>query len=192
MKSRDSFLRRWEIRFSLAAHFVTVTLHAVAAGSAPQLSTTNSHLAPIPWSALGGKATAQYGGEGLAVFVGEGGTARLRCSFQKLEGELTRDGLWLTSTTEGSKGERFRVVATSVGRQPDFGVRRQSEAGREAARRDFQFNLPTPLLPGDDLAPPSESRVAFRFPSHSTGLPRTGTVETRDRVARFIRPGLVE
>jgi hypothetical protein len=35
--------------------------------------------------------------DGLAVSPTEGG-AGLRCVFQRLEGEATREGLWLTST----------------------------------------------------------------------------------------------
>lgn len=69
----------------------------------------------IPWSELGAKATAQYSGDGLEVTTTEGG-ALLRCAFQKLEGEATHQGLWLTSTSPESRGERFRVVAQAVGR----------------------------------------------------------------------------
>ena len=51
----------------------------------------------IPWSQLGAKAGADYQGDALAVIpIAEG--ARLRCVFQQLEGEATREGLWLTST----------------------------------------------------------------------------------------------
>ena len=42
--------------------------------------------------------------------------ARLRCAFQKLEGQVKHEGLWLNSTVENSNGERFRVVATESGR----------------------------------------------------------------------------
>jgi hypothetical protein len=48
---------------------------------------------PIPWSDLGAKATAQYSGDGLAVFADEHGKVRLRCAFQRLEGEVTRGGI---------------------------------------------------------------------------------------------------
>ena len=51
----------------------------------------------IPWSQLGAKAGADYQGDALAVIPTAGG-ARLRCAFQRLEGEATREGLWLTST----------------------------------------------------------------------------------------------
>ena len=61
----------------------------------------NSAAAPattaIPWSDLGAKAGADYQGDALAVIPSAEG-ARLRCAFQRLEGEATREGLWLTST----------------------------------------------------------------------------------------------
>src|SRR6266487_3085110 len=69
----------------------------------------------ISWSQLGAKAGADYKGDGLAVIPSAGG-ARLRCVFQRLEGEATREGLWLTSTFTNAVNERFRVVAASVGR----------------------------------------------------------------------------
>src|SRR6266516_4253989 len=69
----------------------------------------------IPWSQLGAKAGADYKGDGLAVIPTADG-ARLRCVFQRLEGQATREGLWLTSTVEGNQTGRFRVMATAVGR----------------------------------------------------------------------------
>ena len=78
---------------------------------------TNS---PIAWSDLGAKATAQYSGDGLAIAVTPSGAVRLRCAFQKLEGEVTCEGLWLESTVPGAAAvpaSRFRVVADAVGRE---------------------------------------------------------------------------
>lgn len=44
----------------------------------------------------------------------------MRCVFQRLDGAATADGLWLSSTADGSSGERFRVMAINVGRDtPD-------------------------------------------------------------------------
>src|SRR3989442_3834275 len=74
----------------------------------------------IPWSQLGAKAGADYNGDGLAVSPTAEG-ARLRCVFQRLEGEATREGLWLTSTVippSGTVNDRFRVVATAGVRPP--------------------------------------------------------------------------
>src|SRR5439155_2717729 len=79
----------------------------------------SAHTAPakisIPCSQLGAKAGPDYKRDGLTVIPTAEG-ARLRCVFQRLEGEATREGLWLTSTVTNAVNERFRVVATSVGR----------------------------------------------------------------------------
>ena len=72
----------------------------------------------IPWSQLGAKAGADYQGDALAVIPTAEG-ARLRCVFQRLAGEATREGLWLTSTVippGGTVNDRFRLVAVEVGR----------------------------------------------------------------------------
>src|SRR5438105_4977575 len=72
----------------------------------------------IQWSQIGAKAGGDYQGDGLGVSPTAGG-ARLRCVFQRLEGEATREGLWLTSTLTNAVKERFRVVAVAVGRWAD-------------------------------------------------------------------------
>src|SRR5204863_7611852 len=102
-------------------------------GSSSSLSATAAAPAgPVPaktsisWSQIGAKAGADYQGDGLAVSPTAEG-ARLRCVFQRLEGEATREGLWLTSTVippSGTGNDRFRIVATAVGRREAFGVRR--------------------------------------------------------------------
>ena len=71
---------------------------------------------PIPLAELGAKAGAQYNGDGLSVVPTPEG-ARLRCVFQKLEGQVSCEGLWLTSTVEPQTGEKFRVAARTVGRE---------------------------------------------------------------------------
>src|SRR6202040_2795222 len=71
---------------------------------------------PIPWSEIGARTTAQYCGEGLAVFAAETGAVQLRCAFQRLEGEVTRQGLWLTSTVADKPRDRFRVMTDYLGR----------------------------------------------------------------------------
>ena len=89
-----------------------------------QVATGNSAGTPpgttaIPWSQLGAKAGADYQGDALAVIPTAGG-ARLRCAFQRLEGEATREGLWLTSTVippGGTVNDRFRLLAVEVGRR---------------------------------------------------------------------------
>src|SRR5213596_3793967 len=69
----------------------------------------------IPWSQIGAKAGADYKGDRLAVMPTADG-ARLRCVFQRLEGEATREGLWLTSTVTAAVNDRFRVTAAKVER----------------------------------------------------------------------------
>src|SRR5438094_647271 len=59
---------------------------------------------------------ADYKSDGLAVSSTAEG-ARLRCVFQRLEGEATREGLWLTSTVRNSVNDRFRIVAATIGRE---------------------------------------------------------------------------
>src|SRR5205807_907992 len=72
---------------------------------------------PIAVSDLCAKAEAQYHGDGLSVTPTPEG-ARLRCVFQKLAGQVTREGLWLVSTAGPQTDEKFRVAALAVGR-PD-------------------------------------------------------------------------
>ena len=70
----------------------------------------------IPWSQISVKAGADYEGDGLAVSL-TAGRARLR--LQRLEGEATREGLWLTSIVippSGTVRDRFRVLAADVRR----------------------------------------------------------------------------
>ena len=59
--------------------------------------------APIPMGQLGTVAVRQYQGDGLSVSATPGG-ARLRCAFQRLEGQATPEGLWLHSTAGRATG----------------------------------------------------------------------------------------
>ena len=70
---------------------------------------------PIPMSQLGAVAAKEYHGDGLSVAAAADG-AVLRCVFQRLEGHVTPEGLWLISTVTNALSERFRVAATAVGR----------------------------------------------------------------------------
>ena len=85
-------------------------------GVEPSLRSPRSDAPRLAWSQIGAKAGADYEGDGLAVSpIAEG--ARLRCVFQRLEAEATREGLWLTSTVTNAVNDRFRVTAVVVGRQ---------------------------------------------------------------------------
>ena len=72
----------------------------------------------IPWDQIGAKAGADYKGDGLAVTPNSEG-ARLHCVFQRLDGEATPEGLWLSSTVTNTVNDRFRVTAVAVGRIVD-------------------------------------------------------------------------
>lgn len=65
---------------------------------------------------LGAVAGRQYHGEGLSVCPTLEG-ARLCCVFQRLEGQATEEGLWLTSAVGSASNERFRVVSVAMGRE---------------------------------------------------------------------------
>ena len=69
----------------------------------------------IPWDQIGTKAGGNYQGDGLAVTPTPDG-ARLHCIFQRLDGEATTGGLWLTSTVTKQTGDRFQVKAAWLGR----------------------------------------------------------------------------
>src|SRR5207253_11385025 len=158
---------------------------ALGIGSSFSLSATAVHSADtasaktsIPWSQLGvppGGTGADYKGDGLAVIATAEG-ARLRCAFQKLEGQATREGLWLTSTVippSGTVNDRFRIVAAAVGREVGS-VQRGSVEGGPLVQRCDALTLNAPLS------------------LHAPRLPETGTVAIDGQTARFTRPGLVE
>lgn len=69
----------------------------------------------IPWDQIGAKAGADYHGNGLTVMPGGKG-ARLHCVFQRLDGEATPEGLWLTSTVTNQVNDRFEVKAVMLTR----------------------------------------------------------------------------
>lgn len=85
-------------------------LHAGANDAAP------APQAAIPLDQIGATAQKQYSGDGISITSTANG-ARLRAAFQKMEGEVTREGLLLKSTIETQAGdESFRVRAIRVGR----------------------------------------------------------------------------
>ena len=96
------------------------------------MAATNTPSA-IPWNQIGAKAGADYKGDGLAVTLTESG-ARLRCVFQRLDGEATPEGLWLTSTVTNTVSDRFRVTAMEIGR-------RSANAGFDSQGPEFNLQL---------------------------------------------------
>ena len=78
---------------ALAAALVSqLELAVVAQDSSPRSGSART-IHPIPWFEIGARAVAQYSGDGLAMFATERGAVRLRCAFQRLEGEVTTQGL---------------------------------------------------------------------------------------------------
>ena len=158
---------KWPARESLVflASFVTILAPlwtGAATPTAPQVpGLTNA--ASIPWNEIGSKATAQYGGEGLSVVASEIG-ARLKCVFQRLEGTVSAEGLWLTSTATEASGERFRVRATAVGRE--------------------ELN--------STVSPVSSRTLVATKEARGIPLSAEGRVEVSEGIARFVRAGLVE
>lgn len=83
----------------------------------------------IPWDHIGAKAAVDYHGDGLTV-TPTADRAKLHCVFQRLDGEATREGLWLVSTVANQAKNRFRVTAVAVGR---------SAANGQQAKFDLQL-----------------------------------------------------
>src|SRR5438552_207665 len=121
---KDQFL---SVQLLCAVALANGSSFSLAAGAKPSADTAPvrvserqsvgaSQCASIPWSQIGAKAGADYQGDGLTISPTADG-ARLRCVFQRLEGEATREGLWLTSTVSNAVNDRFRIMAVAVGRQ---------------------------------------------------------------------------
>ena len=95
----------------------------------------------IPWNQIGATAGADYKGDGLTV-TSTGSGARLHCVFQRLDGEATPEGLWLTSTVTNTVSDRFRVTAAAVGRV--------TPCAPGAADRTFNIQHPTSNIQLED------------------------------------------
>src|SRR6185369_11075356 len=156
--------------FAALSLIICITVLEAVQG-APASNPTN---APIPFAELGARAGAQYQGDGLSVLPKCEG-ARLRCDFHRLEGEAMAEGLWLISTADGTKRDRFRIVARSVRRVANS---REENLGAPASRRR--------------VAVASCEKLAGETPALPGALAHTGTVAVVEKVDRFVRPGLVE
>jgi len=100
---------------ALFATFAFISQLPIAhAGDVTLLGRTNQ-TQTIPWDQIGAKAGADYQGDGLAVTPTSVG-ARLHCIFQRLDGEATTGGLWLTSTVTNQTSDRFQVKAARLRR----------------------------------------------------------------------------
>src|SRR6266700_6023841 len=135
----------------------------------------------LPWSQLGAKAGADYHGDGLGVSPTADG-ARLRCVFQRLEGEVTREGLWLTSTVTNPVNDRFRIVAAAVGRE--------AENVEGNVERGASENVERGASERQSVEPSLHASRSHASRSHA--LADAGTVAIDGQTARFTRPRLVE
>ncbi len=148
---------------------------------------------------LGAVAGKQYQGDGLSVIATAEG-ASLRCAFQRLEGQVTREGLWLSSTTDNNSGERFRVMAMEVGRvTSDFAPLRRDKPCAPSDEFGFNDIFRSVAVPGHSDATianayeqSTPSLLSMSLRPRTGALHKTGIVKVTDNVARFIRPGLTE
>ena len=156
--SRKPAARTWS--GGLLALFLLTGLPAINVTEAAGLAATNTPAA-IPWNQIGAKAGADYQGDGLAVTpIGSG--ARLHCVFQRLDGESTPEGLWLTSTVTNTVSDRFRVTAAAVGRV-------------------------TPCAPGV-----ADTTSNIQHPASNIKLEDAGIISLAGQTVRLSRPGLTE
>jgi len=96
----------------------STTLGAAVLTAALFIRTTTldgAESAAIPLEQLGAVATKQVEGDSLSITPAENG-ARLHCAFQKLEGQATPEGLWLSSTAEEIRTWTTTCTATLRGR----------------------------------------------------------------------------
>ena len=149
----------------------------------------------IPWAQIGAKAGADYQGDGLAVIATAEG-ARLRCVFQRLEGEATREGLWLTSTVippGGTVNDRFGVTATKVERGAVSTARNPRTEAQAMARSVWSAcGLPSPFNASKAGASSASSAHSKRLARSVAAIGSTGTVQVTDKLVRYTRPGLTE
>jgi len=110
LSASNNFSARLQRRLGPTGLAFLVSLALVLTG----LARAENRSAPIPYSAIGAKATADYQGDALGITATPDG-ARLRCGFQKLEGRAMPNGLWLESSAAG--GGELRLVATSAHRE---------------------------------------------------------------------------
>lgn len=166
----DQAVRSAFVTARIIAALALAFLAVVAQADVPETSGSGSAKASeaVPWSQTGAKAEAHYQGDGLSVSPKENG-AFLRCIFQRLEGEATHEGLWLTSTASSAVKDTFRVVASAIGRGEDRSVAVFS--GPAAARTE---------------------QAGWVFGLGSELLPSSGTVSVDGKTVRFARPGVVE
>ena len=106
-------MTRERLHFFTALVLSSAILPTVTLASTPTDAVATGQ--PIPWSAIGQMAGSQVHCDALTVSPTDDG-ALLHCAFQKMDGRVTDEGLWLTSTSTNSSGERFQLVAVALAR----------------------------------------------------------------------------
>jgi hypothetical protein len=177
-------------RPSILASVLVSLLVACQLARPAQLATNNAanRSTPVSLDQLGAVAGKQYRGDGLSVSATPDG-ARLRCVFQRLEGQATPEGRWLTSTAGKAQGERLRVVAAAVRRATVAG---RSYTGLPTCRTDFPIGSASAAPRGAGLETGLETCDSKPLEVWATKLSRTGTVSVDGQAVRFTRPGLTE
>ena len=104
----------------LGLAFLAFSFPIQASGATPASCATTPKPATVktpavPWDQIGAQAAAEYHGDGLKISPTPQG-ARLHCTFQRLDGEVTPHGLGLISTITNQTSDQFQVRAVSVGR----------------------------------------------------------------------------
>src|SRR5579862_3440725 len=124
MKSRRLLLLGWPLVALLIfssgdqiahARETSVPTGGPRAGSEELKTSRGTDSQAAPRNQTGAKAGADYHGQGLAV-TSEGNGARLHCLSQRLEGEATPAGLWVTSTLANQRSGRVQIKAVRLGR----------------------------------------------------------------------------
>lgn len=88
---------------------------AAAMGLSSIMPLVQSSSDPIPFDQVATRLAGQYRGDELGIRATEQG-AVLRCVFQKLNGLVAGDGLWIHSTVSNAPRGQFRVIADRIGR----------------------------------------------------------------------------
>ena len=141
---------------------------------------------PISVAELGAKAGAQYQGDGLSVVATPEG-ARLRCVFQKLAGQVTREGLWLVSTVEPQSAERISQTISSMEPLNCSSRREEALAISGEGSQSFLTSAATRFVEGFRVVASAVGRSG-----NLSALPSRGDVTMTDKLARCLRPGLTE
>ena len=100
-----------------------------------------SSVDPIPFDQVATKLAGQYRGNELGIQATEKG-AVLKCVFQKLNGIVAGDGLWVQSTVTNAPRGRFRVIADRIGREGAPLLSIQGAGTVTVGTEEVQFSRP--------------------------------------------------